>query len=193
MKRSKVLSALALGLALAGCAGTPAPGNAVDGVQVQRNAQGEAIRAQFTPLPLDCGNALHCPTLGLTWSKDKPRQALLSMGFTRSGHAPVEMVEFDARPFGPMRVRSLAAEQPDKEQVVFQAPIETFERLAVSRGVLVRVHAGGQVLEESFATGERSSQAANALKRWLQQIYKGTEKEQELGLRGLFADQPYER
>jgi len=193
MQQSKLLSAVALALALAGCASTPAPQNKVDGVQVQRNARGEVLDAQFAPLPLDCGNALHCPTFGLAWSEGKPKQALLSLGFTRGSHAPVEMVEFDARPFGPMRVRSLAADQPGQGQTVFQAPIETFERLAVSHGVLVRVHAGGQVFEESFSTGERSSPAANALKRWLQQIYKGTEKEQELGLRGLFADQPYER
>ena len=56
----------------------------------------------------------------------------------------------------------------------------------------MRVHSAGHVLEESFLTGEQASPAANAVKRWLQQIYKGTDKEQALGLKGIFMDQTYQ-
>ena len=183
---------LVAALALVGCSSAPKPENQVGDVQITRNAQGEAQSAQFSPLPLDCSNPLRCPTLGLAWTAEKPKQALLTVGFARGQHAPVEMIEFDARPYGPMRVRSLAAEQPQPNQVVFQVPIETLERLALSRGALVRVHSAGHVLEESFLTGEKASPAANAVKRWLQQIYKGTDKEQALGLKGIFMDQTYQ-
>lgn len=192
MKKKIAGSLAAAALVLVGCASAPKPANQVGEVQVERNSRGELQTAHFAPLPVDCSNPLRCPVLGLTWRADKPKQALLTVGFARGQHAPVEMVEFDARPYGPMRVRSMAAESSQPGQVVFQAPIETFERLAVSSGVLVRVHTGAQVQEEIFLTGEHASPAANAVKRWLQQIYKGTDKEQALGLKGIFMDHSYQ-
>ncbi len=186
---------------LVGCASAPNK-TAPDGVLVQRSAQGEVQQAAFAPRPVTCDQPLNCPVLGLAWTADKPKQAVLTAGFTRGAHPPIEMVEFLARPYGPMRVRALAAEQADDQAagnskitglVRFQLPIETLERLATSHGVLVRLHAGGHVYEETMMTGEHASPAFNATKRWLQQIYQGTDKEEALGLRGIFASEPYQR
>lgn len=180
-------------VALVGCATSDKPAAPVEGVHVQKDARGQVQSAAFAPVRLDCANSLHCPTLGLLWSHGKPRQAVLTVGFTRPGHPPIEMVELLARPNGPMRVRTLAAEQPAQEGLVaFQVPMDTLERVVVSHGVSVRVTAGGVVYEENMASGEHSSPAFNALKRWMQQIYQGQEKEQSLGLRGVFAE-PYQR
>lgn len=177
---------------LLGCASSePQSVAVVEGVRVEKDASGAVRSAVFAPVRLDCVNVLHCPTLGLQWSDSKPRQAILTVGFTRGTHPSVDMVEFRARPNGPMRVRTLAAEQSvGPGQTAFQLPMDTLERLVVSRGVLVRVTAGGVVYEESMASGEHFSPAFNALKRLLQQIYQGQDKEQSLGLRGVFA-QPY--
>lgn len=181
-------------LGLMGCSSAPNSKAAPDGVVAFKDAAGQVHSAAFAPLPLDCTQALHCPTLGLQWSDSKPQQAVLTVGFTRAGHAPVQMVEFLARPNGPMRVRTLAPEQPsDPSLKAFQVPMDTLERVVISHGVVLRVStADGQVYEESLTSGEQSSRAFNALKRWLQQIYQGQEKEQSLGLRGVFFE-PYQR
>lgn len=186
------ITGLLAALGVLGCA-SPQPQSAavVEGVRVEKNAGGEVRSAAFDPVRLDCVNTLHCPTLGVQWSASKPRQATLTVGFTRGTHAAVELVEFRARPQGPIRVRTLAPQQSGHPgHTTFQVPMDTLERLVVSRGVLVRVTAGGVVYEESMASGEHSSPAFNALKRLLQQIYQGQDKEQSLGLRGVFA-QPY--
>ena len=79
-------------VALVGCSSAPKPENQVGDVQITRNAQGEAQTAQFSPLPLDCSNPLRCPTLGLAWTAEKPKQALLTVGFARGQHAPVRPI-----------------------------------------------------------------------------------------------------
>lgn len=186
-----------------------APTSAMDapdryGVSVQRQAPsqsdlqapGEVLgavqQAFFSPLALDCSNPLACPALGLSWSANKPKQALLQIGFVRGQHAPVTMVEFLARPHGPMRVRSQAPDAPQSPgSVTFQMPMASLERVMASPSVLLRVStADGRVYEESLHSGEHTSAAFTALRRWMQQIYQGTDKEQALGLRGLFAS-PY--
>lgn len=178
---------------LMGCATSNQPESepVVEGVHTQKNARAEVQSVMFAPVRLDCANTLHCPTLGLQWNASKPQQAVLTVGFAYGTHPPVESVEFLARPNGPMRVRTLAPEQPNQPgEVAFQMPLDTLERVVISRGVLVRVTAGGVVYEETLASGEHFSPAFNALKRWMQQIYQGQDKEQSLGLRGLFG-QPY--
>ncbi|MBF6630963.1 MAG: hypothetical protein ITG01_07410 [Comamonas sp.] len=47
------------------------------------------------------------------------------------------------------------------------------------------------VIEENMYSGERSSPAADALKRLVYEAYKGTDKEMSMGLSGIFGDKPY--
>ena len=185
---------LVLAAGLLGCASGDKPAPSWEGVTTQRDVRTQQAQSVHAALmPVDCSTPLHCPVLGLQWSEHKPLQAVLTVGFAQGEHPPVDMVEFAARPYGPTRIRTLAAEQPSTPGLrAFQVPMQTLERLATSHGVLITVHAGGKEYEEVFATGAQSSPAANSLKRWLQQIYKGTDKEQSLGLRGIFAE-PYQR
>ena len=161
------------------------------GVSVQRDTQAKVQKAFFERLPVDCDNPMACPTIGLHWTADKPRQVVLQAGFVRGQHAQIEMVEFLARPYGPVRVRSLAPEQASSNvqgEVALQMPMASLDRIVVSRGVLLRVTTvDGRVYEESLVSGEHASPAFNGLRRWLQQIYEGSEKEQALGLNSLFA------
>lgn len=179
-------------VALAGCASTGKGGTeAVVQVHVD-NAQ-RITTIDFPPQQLDCNRAAHCPTLGIQWSSETPNRATLLVG-TWGGKAKVEWIEFNARPYGPMRVRSLAKEASSLPGVTaFVVPMETIERAAFGKGVWVRVHTeGGGVIEENMSTGEQSSPAADAFKRFVYEAYKGTDKELGGGLLNMFSDKPYE-
>lgn len=179
-------------IALAGCASSGKGGtDAVVQVQVD-NAQRTTTIA-FAPQPMDCARVAHCPTLGAQWSSTTPNRATLLIG-TWGGQAKVQAIEFNARPHAPLRVRSLATEaSPMPGVTAFAVPMDTLERIALGKSAWVRVSTeGGGTIEENLYTGERSSLAADALKRLVYEAYKGTDKELANGLSGIFGDKPYE-
>lgn len=179
-------------LALAGCASSGSGGTeAVVQVKVD-NAQ-RATTIEFPPQLIDCGRVALCPTLGARWNSQTPNRAILLVA-TWGGQAKVESIEFHARPHGPLRVRSLAKEGAEQPGVTaFIVPMDTMERVALSKGAWVRVHTDAGVLEESMYSGERSSPAADAFKRFVYEAYKGTDKEFSKGLLNIFSgDKPYE-
>ena len=134
----------------------------------------------------------HCPTLGVRWSSTAPNRATLLVG-TWGGQAQIEAIEFNARPHAPLRVRSKAKDASGLPGVTaFEVPMDTLERVALGSAAWVRLTTTGAVIEENLYTGERSSRAADALKRLKYEAYKGTDKELSLGLIGVFTDKPYE-
>lgn len=185
------VSMVAGALALAGCAGTSKGGtDAV--VQVKVDNAKRVTTLAFPPQLMDCGRVAHCPTLGAQWSSETPNRAVLLVG-TWGSKAAVESIEFNARPHAPLRVRSKAAVASELPGVTaFAVPMDTLERLAFSKGTWVRVATDGGVIEENMHSGERSSPASDALKRFVYEAYKGTDKEVSMGLSGIFGDKPYE-
>lgn len=175
---------------LAGCASASKGGtDAV--VQVDVDQARRVTTIAFAPQLMDCGRVAHCPTLGAQWSSETPNRAVLLVG-TWGGKAAVEAIEFNARPHAPLRVRSKAAQASDLPGVTaFAVPMDTLERLAFSKGAWVRVSTDGAVIEENMYSGERSSPAADALKRLVYEAYRGTDKEMSMGLSGIFGDKPY--
>ncbi len=97
------------------------------------------------------------------------------------------------RPHAPLRVRSLAKEASSLPGVTaFAVPMEPSSALPWARGGWVRVATDSGVIEENMYSGERSSPAADAFKRFLYEAYKGTDKELSSGLLGVFSDKPYQ-
>lgn len=178
-------------LVVAGCASANKGGdNAV--VQVKVDNERRVTTIAFAPQPMDCGRVAHCPTLGVQWSSETPNRAVLLVG-TWGAKATVDTIVFNARPHAPLRVRSKAAEAAALPGVTaFAVPMDTLERVAFGKGVWVQVDtAGGAVIEENMYTGERSSPAADALKRFIYEAYKGTDKEFSMGLSGMFGEKAY--
>ena len=70
--------------------------------------------------------------------------------------------------------------------------MDTIERITLGKGGWVRVATDSGVIEENMYSGERSSPAADAFKRFLYEAYKGTDKELSSGLLGVFSDKPYQ-
>lgn len=183
---------VALGaLVLAGCASSGKGGTEAV-VQVQEDKATQVKTVAFAPLPMDCGRVAHCPTLGVRWSSTAPNRATLLVG-TWGGQAQIEAIEFNARPHAPLRVRSKAKDASGLPGVTaFEVPMDTLERVALGSAAWVRLTTTGAVIEENLYSGERSSRAADALKRLMYEAYKGTDKELSLGLIGVFTDKPYE-
>ena len=187
-------------IAVAGCAGSGAPtadqaaakDHKTGVVQVQVDNAKRSTTITFPPQLIDCGRVAHCPTLGAVWSSEMPNRATLLVG-TWGGKAKVQAIEFNARPHAPLRVRSLAKEASNLPGVTaFVVPMDTMERVAFGKGAWVRVATDAGEIEENMYSGERSSPAADAFKRFVFEAYKGTDKEISLGLTGIFTDKPYE-
>lgn len=180
-------------LALAGCASF-GPGGTEAVVQVKVDNAQRVTTIEFAPQVIDCGRVALCPTLGARWSSLTPNRAILLVG-TWGGKAKVESIEFFARPHAPLRVRSLAKEGAEQPGVTaFVVPMDTMERVALGKDAWVRVHTDAGQLEENMYTGERSSPAADAFKRFVYEAYKGTDKELSNGLlKNMFGgDKAYE-
>lgn len=179
------------GLVLAGCASVGKGGTEAI-VQVQVDSVQRVTTIELPPQMIDCGRVAHCPTMGAVWSSQAPNRATLLVG-TFGGEAKVESVEFNVRPFAPLRVRSLAKEASTLPGVTaFAVPMDTIERIAFGKSAWVRVSTDSGVIEENMYTGERSSPAADAFKRFVFEAYKGTDKEVQGGLLNIFNDKPYE-
>lgn len=183
---------VALGvLVLAGCASSGKGGTEAV-VQVQEDKDTRVKTVAFAPQPMDCGRVAHCPTLGVRWSSTTPNRATLLVG-TWGGQAQIEAIEFNARPHAPLRVRSKAKDPSGLPGVTaFDVPMDTLERVALGSAAWVRLTTTGAVIDENLYSGERSSQAADALKRLMYEAYKGTDKELRQGILGVFTDKPYE-
>lgn len=183
---------VALGvLVLAGCASSGKGGTEAV-VQVQEDKDTRVKTVAFAPKPMDCGRVAHCPTLGVRWSSTTPNRATLLVG-TWGGQAQIEAIEFNARPHAPLRVRSKAKDPSGLPGVTaFDVPMDTLERVALGSAAWVRLTTTGAVIDENLYSGERSSQAADALKRLMYEAYKGTDKELRQGILGVFTDKPYE-
>lgn len=178
-------------LVLAGCAGTSKGGTEAV-VQVKVDNAKRVTSLAFPPQLMDCGRVSHCPTLGAQWNSATPNRAVLLVG-TWGGKAVVEAIEFNARPHAPLRVRSRATAGTDLPGVTaFAVPMDTLERVAFGKGAWVRVTTDSGVIEENMHSGESSSPAADALKRFVYEAYKGTDKELSMGLSGIFDDKSYE-
>lgn len=178
-------------LVLAGCASS-GKGGTESIVQVKVDNAKRVTTIEFPPQLLDCGRAAHCPTMGAVWSSETPNRATLLVG-TWGGKSKIESVEFNVRPYAPLRVRSLAKEPSAVPGVTaFAVPMDTIERIAFGKGAWVRVSTESGVMEENMYSGERSSPAADAFKRFVYEAYKGTDKEISMGLSGIFGDKPYE-
>lgn len=188
----QVVGAMVGAVVLAGCA-SPGKGGTESIVQVQVDNAKRVTTIAFPPQQVDCGRAARCPMLGASWSSETPNRATLLVG-TWGGKAQVESVEFNARPYAPLRVRSLAKEGSNLPGVTaFVVPMDTIERVAVGKDAWVRLNTNAGVVEELIHNGERSSPAADAFKRFVYEVYKGTDKEITLGLTGIFGgDKPYE-
>lgn len=187
------LCAIAGAIALLGCAGSGEKKGGTDAiVHVQEDKAQGLKTVEFAPQLMDCGRVAHCPTLGAQWSSTTPNRATLLIG-TWGGQLDIESIEFNARPNGPLRVRALAKDPSTLPGVTaFVVPMDTLERVALSRGTWVRVQTkDGQVLEENMYTGDRSSMATDALKRFLVEAYKDTDKSISLGISDMFG-KPYE-
>ena len=178
-------------VALAGCASSSK--EHVDPVvQVQVDNAKRVTTIAFAPQLIDCGRTALCPTLGARWSSETPNRATLLVG-TWGGKAKVEAIEFNVRPHAPLRVRSLAKEGSDLAGVTaFVVPMDTIERVAFGKTAWVRVSTDSGEIEENVYSGERSSVASDALKRFVYEAYKGSDKELPGGLLNMFSDKPYE-
>lgn len=186
------LAVVAGALALAGCGSTSKKGGTEAIVQVKVDNTQRTTTIDFPPQLIDCGRVAHCPTLGAIWHSETPNRATLLVS-TWGGKAKVESIEFNVRPYAPLRVRSLAKEGSSLPGVTaFVVPMDTIERIALGKGAWVRVTTDSGVLEENMYSGERSSPAADAFKRFVYEAYKGTDKELSNGLLGVFSDKPYE-
>lgn len=175
---------------LAGCA-SAGKGGTESIVQVQVDNAKRATQIQFAPQPMDCGRVDLCPTLGAVWSSETPNRATMLVG-TWGGAAKVESIEFTVRPHGTLRVRSLAKEASALPGVTaFAVPMDTLERIALGKSTWVRMTTDKGMVQESMYSGERSSLAADALKRLVYEAYKGTDKELSTGLLGIFSDKEY--
>lgn len=178
-------------LVMAGC-GTTGKGGTEAIVQVQVDNAKRTTTIAFPPQLIDCGRAAQCPTLGATWHSETPNRATLLVG-TWGGKAKVESIEFNARPHAPLRIRSLAKEASNVPGVTaFVVPMDTIERIAFGKSAWVRVSTDRGVIEENMFSGDRTSPAADAFKRFVYEAYKGTDKEVSSGLLGIFTDKPYE-
>ena len=178
-------------LVLAGCASSGKGGTEAI-VQVKVDNAKRVTTIDFPPQLIDCGRVAHCPTLGAVWSSETPNRATLLVG-TWGAKAKVESIEFNVRPYAPQRIRSLAKETSTLPGVTaFVVPMDTIERIALGKAAWVRVSTDGGVIEENMYSGERSSPAADAFKRFVYEAYKGTDKEVSSGLLGIFTDKPYE-
>ena len=183
--------AVAGAVALVGCGSTSKVGTESI-VQVKVDNAKRVTEIAFAPQLIDCGRVAHCPTLGATWSSETPNRATLLVG-TWGGKAKVEAIEFNARPHAPLRVRSLAKQASTLPGVTaFVVPMDTIERVALGKSAWVRVTTDSGVIEENVYSGERSSPAADALKRFVYEAYKGSDKELPGGLLNIFSDKPYE-
>lgn len=185
------LAVVAGALALAGCGSSSKKGGTEAIVQVKVDNTQRTTTIDFPPQLIDCGRVAHCPTLGAIWHSETPNRATLLVG-TWGGKAKVESIEFNVRPHAPLRVRSLAKEASSLPGVTaFVVPMDTVERIALGKGGWLRVTTDSGVIEENIYSGERSSPAADALKRFVYEAYKGTDKEIASGLLGVFTDKPY--
>lgn len=192
MKQSRwaTLGMWAAVMALAGCASTGQGGTEAI-VQVQVDKVQHVTRIDFPPQPLECERRAHCPMLGVSWSSATPNRAVLLVG-TWGGQAQVQGLEFNVRPHAPLRVRSLAKQGSDVPGVTaFVVPMDTLERVALSKGGFVKLYTNDGVIEEQIASGESSSRAADALKRFVYEAYKDTDKALAPGLLGVFNDPSY--
>lgn len=178
-------------MALAGC-GSTSKGGTQAIVQVNVDNAKRVTEIALAPQLIDCGRVAHCPILGASWSSETPNRATLLVG-TWGGKAKVESIEFNVRPYAPMRIRALvknAAAQPGV--TAFAVPMDTIERIAFGKGAWVRVNTDSGVIEENMYTGDRNSPAADAFKRFVYEAYKGSDKELPGGLLNIFNDKPYE-
>lgn len=186
------LAMVAGAVALAGCGSASKKGGTEAVVQVKVDNTQRATTIEFAPQLIDCGRVARCPTLGAIWHSETPNRATLLVG-TWGGQAKVESIEFNVRPHAPLRVRSLAKEASSLPGVTaFVVPMDTIERITLGKGGWVRVATDSVVIEENMYSGERSSPAADAFKRFLYEAYKGTDKELSSGLLGVFSDKPYQ-
>lgn len=177
---------------LAGC-GSTSKGGTEAIVQVNVDNAKRVTTVEFPPQLLDCGRIARCPTIGAQWSSATPNRATLLVG-TWGGKAKVEAVEFNARPWAPLRVRSLAKEGSQLPGVTaFVVPMDTMERVAFGKNAWARVSSDTGEVEELMHNGERSSPASDALKRFVFEAYKASDKELPKGLLDMFGDdKPYE-
>lgn len=179
------------GCASGGDAAAPAPDYGP--LQVHEDKATGTKTLTLPMLAVDCGRKADCPTLGARWSSATPNRAVLWVGFVGQGQPAVEAVEFAVRGQLPLRVRSQApASYAMAGATAFQVPMSTIERIALGKSTTVQVHAGGRVVEEELVTTTSGSAAEVGLKRLLVEAYKGTEKEEQLGLKSLFGT-PYQR
>lgn len=209
-RKGGVGAALALAAAvLVGCAS-----NAKDGAEAAKKApRAGTVEAALhihedkaagtktlalQPQPMDCVRRPNCPSVGVRWTSQHPNRAQLLIGVDQPDAAmQVRAIEFQMRGFAPQRVQALA--KPDAALpagvTAFAVPMTTLERLAVSKGIWVRVYvqtpAGERVLEENMLTGETSSRAHEGVQRLMAEAYRGTDKELATGLLNLFADPNY--
>lgn len=190
-RRWTAMAVAAGALVLAGCASSGKGGTEAI-VQVKVDNAKRVTTIDFPPQLIDCGRVAHCPTLGAVWNSETPNRATLLVG-TFGAKAKVEAIEFNVRPYAPLRVRSLAKEGTALPgMTAFVVPMDTIERIAFGKGAWVRVSTDGGVIEENMYSGDRSSPAAEAFKRFVYEAYKGTDKEVEGGLLNIFNDKPYE-
>lgn len=192
--------------ALVGCASGPKDGETAAPKAPRAGSVEAALHIQEDPStgtkvlaleqqPMDCERSMSCPTVGVRWTSQHPNRAQLLIGVSQPSSAmQVTAIEFQMRGFLPQRVRALAKTDAVLPAGVtaFAVPVETLERLAVSKGIWVRVHvqtpAGERVLEENMLTGETRSRAHEGVQRLLAEAYRGTDKELATGLLNLFAD-----
>jgi len=184
-------SLLAVAAVLAGCASADNRGGTDTVVHVQVDNEQRKTTVDFAPQPVDCARISRCPTLGASWSSATPNRAVLLVG-TWGATMQVQAAEFDVRPYLPIRVRALATQGSDIPGVTaFVVPMDTLERIALGKNAYIKLDTDAGVVQESLIAGDSSSPAADALKRFIYEAYKGTDKEFSLGLTGIFADQPY--
>lgn len=177
-------------VALAGCA-SAGKGGTEAVVQVNVNNEQRTTTIGFAPQLVDCGRVAHCPTVGAQWHSETPNRATLLVG-TWGSTARIESIEFNARPHAPLRIRALAKEPATQPGVTaFVVPMDTIERIAFAKGTWVRVTTDTGVIEENMYSGDRSSPAADAFKRFVYEVYKGTDKEIANSLSDMFGDKAY--
>lgn len=183
--------AVATAMGLAGC-GSTSKGGTEAVVQIKVDNAKRETDIDFAPQLIDCGRVVHCPTLGAAWRSTAPNRATLLVG-TLGGKAKVQSIEFIMRPHAPILVRALAKQAATQPGVTaFAVPMDTIERIAFAKSAWVRVTTDTGVIEENLYSGERTSPAGDAFKRFVYEAYKGTDKELPGGLVNIFSDKPYE-
>lgn len=205
------MAAVALAAAaLVGCSSTPKDGDVVAkkaprvgsveaALHIQEDKAAGTKTLVLEQQSMDCERRSNCPTVGAYWTSEHPNRAQLRIGVAQPSSAmQVTAIEFQMRGFAPTRVRALAKTDAALPAGVtaFAVPVETLERLAVSKGIWVRVQVqtaeGERVLEENMLTGEVRSRAQEGVQRLMAEAYRGTDKELATGLLNLFADPKYQ-